>query len=443
MRFLPLLFVLLLCLISPTHAQPSPDEPILFYTTPSPTDAETVLLCQKNMADLEAESCLTLPHFYNYAFSPDYTLLAISATENGQVHLVNLTEQSLIALGLCTPAQDFLWDEHTQQSGTLTWSPDGRYLAFTGVDQAESCTTRDEGSIYVYDVTAESLNNFTEGLAVPNALVSPASWSPDSEWLLLYGAWVTEGEDAPQFAPAIIGRDGTGFRRIAPGWEGACRLHGSADMRWLAGQTSCTEAIATGSDFVIIPFAVNPLEGIQPETYLDARISPFRLGQRPANGWQSSYSAPLWTSPHQIVVHRSLQPLGVNIDQTQDQHARYSVSGLVSIDVETLSETLIAELSGEASQQGDWFIADTLDAVTLINGRNIQQRIVLPRTGPAPCLPFNALSISANADYLAVLNNCDIPAETLSLVILSDEGSSIIWEKAFDSLEVRLLGFSG
>lgn len=443
MRLWISLLILLIVPFSITHAQSPTADPQLFYTFPDNTDPTRAYLCLLAVSALDEEQCLNLPAFHSYAFSPDYSFLAVRTVENGQTLVLNLDTQEQFSLPFCQPLQEFLWDAHSQQSGTLTWSPDSQFLAFTGVETTDSCTVHQLGGIYLYDTQSQETRLLTEDIAHDGAFVTPASWSPDGEWLMLYGAWSENPTASEQrFRSAIIARDGSQFREVAP-QHPTCRLQWSPDMQWLASNTDCVSPIGTGSRFIAIPFDFAPIEienSDQP-LYLDYIVHPLQFGQHPINGWQTSYSPPIWLESDILASYReitSVSPLNAHLPvETQ---ARYHSSGLAFIGLTTLSEMILLDLTGTQTRQHQNFLIITdEEGLTVMNIRNNQQRVLA--LDYAPCLPNDVIQISEQVDFIATLNNCTL--EPLSATITIHSPSGILWEKHHETNAIRLLGFSG
>lgn len=182
MRYSMIFIFLVFYTISTITAQ----EYTYFWYSTAGIDESTFAFYQVSLADDVEETCIDVPAFSKYAISPDHSMIAFSTHGDQQIHLLNTATQNLTSLELCQPSHLFLWDEHYYDSGTLIWSPDARYLAFTGVTTL-SCDTGDQANVYIYDTVQENLSNLTADISVTRSSIIPTSWSPDSEWLILYG----------------------------------------------------------------------------------------------------------------------------------------------------------------------------------------------------------------------------------------------------------------
>ncbi|GEM_PF-6180508 len=436
-KLITILFCLL-CFSLTTYSQVVASETTFWYSV-AHADEDYSTICLLALNGAEEEDCIEIPAFGSYAVSPDYLHIAFRANSNGQLFLFNIMTKEIKLFDLCQPFQEFLWDEHYRQSGTLLWSPDGRFLTFTGV-MTMDCRIDDQAEVYIYDVENDDLKLLTENVPIIRSLVSPASWSPDSEWLVLYGAWSLNDDGLPQFGSALISPDGENFRQISSG-RNTCRLIWSSDMAWLASDTGCFERIGNPTDLMFIPFSLQPLETITTETvYIDEIVSPLYLNS-PMGSWVTTYHSPIWTSAQTVVAYRRVVPISFGY-LTPEQTQSYSSQGLVRIDLETHSEVLIVEhddTSGQITKLGDWFFIRQDDVYNIVNPI-LDKNLIVPIT-TIPCVIPLSVRISSVGDYLAVVDHCN--PETARLTIYDTTASNAVMrEIVFDTNTIKPLGFS-
>ena len=108
------------------------------------------------------------------AISPDgFRLACTTSDSSGAVSTLRILD---LASGRMTTGPD-----STQNAGSLSWSPDGRRLAFDlPVQQSrDGLLFTNFRSVYVLDVDSQALSKVAEG-------ISPA-WSPSGQWIAFYG----------------------------------------------------------------------------------------------------------------------------------------------------------------------------------------------------------------------------------------------------------------
>lgn len=400
-------------------------------------------ICWLDLSSSE-ETCLSTDLIGFYSLSPQKRSIAIQDQVNGHIKIVNLENEQIISLQLCQPMQEFLWDEHYHTSGTLLWSPDGRFLSFTGVVSDSGCHIHDSADIYVYDVEMDNLLNLTHDLSVIRSLITPASWSPDSKWLALYGAWSEyeneQGYIVPDWGSAIILRDGSTFFELAPGYN-TCRLSWSPNMEWLASNTTCFDAAGTGSSVIVIPFNPTPLTaaGLR----IDEVISPLRFDWRADSSWISTYSVPEWIDASTLIVHRQLVPISFGY-LSDEQIAEFSVKGLIQIDLDTFSETLLPSTHfDETTYRIDkWFVTqdEKTGSITAFDPHT-NRKFTMPASINS-CPISYALRIEDQGDFIAVLNACEFPEATPTVDIYEIANFTLIKRITSQDKEmIRPLGF--
>lgn len=411
----------------------------LFIIDDERTDGSS--LCWITLDDSNTEHCISVPRVGMYAVSPDGLFLAIREQMNGEIHIVDLTTDQVTSLGLCQPLQQFLWDEHYQTSGSLLWSPDAQFLAFTGVESQSTCNVADRGNLYLHAPRTNELVNLTSDVSVLRSLIVPASWSPDGEWLALYGAW-SEGENAqgdiiPDWGSAIISRDGATFFEFAPGYN-TCRLSWSPNMEWLASNTGCFDSIGTGSSIIVIPFDL----ATQNQRRLDEIISPIRFDWRPDSTWTSMYGTPIWTETNALVTHRRISPISFGyLSDVQTQ--RYSFSGLVEIDPTTFAETPLPYqgFQGPTYLVNRWFVSQSSEDGILTAFNPETERYVTSSSEILTCPISYALRIETEGNFIAVLNACDLHSAEDSIDIYTTEHFDLALRLPVHSSTTHLIGF--
>lgn len=401
-------------------------------------------LCWFTLNDSSTEGCMSVPTIGMYAVSPDGLFIAIRGEMNGEIYVVDLTKQQVTSLGLCQPLQEFLWDEQYHISGTLLWSPNARFLAFTGVESDSSCTVADSSNLYLYDIQTDQLVNLTNDISVLRSLIIPASWSPDGMWLALYGAWSEyeneQGYIVPDWGSAIISLDGSTFIELAPGYN-TCRLLWSPNMEWLASNTTCFDASGTGSSVIVIPF--NPVPLIADGLRIDEVISPLRFDWRADSSWISTYSVPEWIDASTLIVHRQLVPIsfGHLSDELLDE---FSVKGLIEIDLDTFSETLLPSTHfAETTYRIDkWFVAQDKEtgSITAFDPHT-NREFTIPESIKS-CPISYALKIERYGDFIALLNACESPTTMPAIDIYNTTDFSLIWSRQeTETHTLRPIGF--
>ncbi len=407
------------------------DDAVIFLYTMSNEDENTSSLCWFDVSTPDDETCMTTPDIAQSAISPDGAFVAIREA-NGHLSLVDLAAQDVHNFELCQPFQEFLWDLHYLQSATLIWSPDGRSLAFTGIDAETDCDIDQRADVYIYDVETETLQNITQDTTVIRSLVIPVSWSPDSESLILRGAWTESlnqwNSISPDMGATIIHRDGSSFRRIAPN-HNACRLIWSPDMRWLASDTTCFEYPGDGSALVLLPFDPVPID--DDGRMLDEVVAPLPFDWRGGSLWISSYTPPVWINETTLVTYRRLYPISFGY-LSDEQTAHYSSNGLVAIDTETYSETAlgIPEFTGTDNVQllEGWFVEEdrTLERVIYSAYNPVLDKLFTIPPDIALCPIGYALRIEQQGDYVGVLDACRSSTAEVSLYVYDTADFSVV-----------------
>jgi len=439
MRLYVLSFVVMI--VVGWSANVAQDQKMIFLFTIDDESNDFSSLCWIALDAYNTENCISVPKVGTYAVSPDGLFLAIREQMNGEIHIVDLTTDQVTSLGLCQPLQQFLWDEHYQTSGTLLWSPDAQFLAFTGIESQSTCNVADRGNLYLYAPRTNQLVNLTSDVSVLRSLIVPASWSPDGEWLALYGAW-SEGENAqgdiiPDWGSAIISRDGATFFEFAPSYN-TCRLSWSPNMKWLASNTICFDSIGTGSSIIVIPFDL----ATQNQRRLDEIISPIRFDWRPDSTWTSMYGTPIWTETNTLVTHRRISPISFGyLSDAQTQ--RYSSSGLVEIDPTTFAETPLPYqgFQGPTYLVDGWFVAQSSEDGTLTAFNPETERQVTSSSEIQTCPISYALRIETEGNFVAVLNACDLHSAEYSIDIYNTEHFDLALRLPIHNSATHLIGF--
>lgn len=348
------------------------------------------------------ENVVDVPYFDKYTISPIGTHIAFSEQGTGLVHILDFRDHSLTTLEYYQPVQEFLWDEHYHRSGTLLWAPEGDRLAFTGMLAPWDGRNKTEADVFIYTLETATLENVTQDIPVIQDAITPASWSPDGQWLILLGAW-QEHDNEPIGRTGALSRDGQTFLELAPGFM-TCRLVWSPDMRWLASETACFEGAAGGSSrLMVIPFNPETLEGS--DMRIDEAVSPLFLGWE-GSSWIYYYGPPVWVNHHTLITRRRLAPITWGIESIEDE---FSSQGLIRFDLSTYSEVLFtgADFEELIPKHRDWFLAQSSDDTIGLIAYNplLEETLHIPESVQM-CPPSYALHIEAQGDYIAVMDAC-------------------------------------
>ncbi len=141
------------------------------------------------------------------AISPDGSKLAyLARSTNGapaRIHFLDL-KTGAVSIG----------PESTKYTGDITWSPDGRCVAFDRATEIERSPSGKPPSppmaIFVFDVATGKISKIADGM-------SP-SWSPSGEWIAFYDYWPDRDNVKTSWHPAndnrvsVIHPDGTGHK---------------------------------------------------------------------------------------------------------------------------------------------------------------------------------------------------------------------------------------
>lgn len=452
-----LIVVTVFCIsLSPSREETRNDEVLLLYvygqqtTLDDPSQAAQPEISQIRWVSLNTahqEIVANVPDLAAYMISPDNTHIAFEEA-TGQIHILDLLDHSIITLELHDPKYEFLWDEHYLRSGSLLWSPDGTRLAFTGSTMSSEPSNRPEANVYIYDIETGELENPTK--SIPIRAVLPASWSPDSRWLMIYGAWSektnAQGYVMPVFGSAAISLDDDRFLELAPGYE-TCRLQWSPDMQWVASNLGCSAPIGASSGLTLIPFDPEPLEGgYEGFERLDQVISPIVLDWQTSRSWFYYYGSPLWIDDEILVTYRRIGPMTMGL-LSEAKATELSSEGLVSFNVQTQSEVLFTgdEFRDTVHKLENWFV--TADESGHI-GRTaynplIDQYLHIPpvvRTCPIQY----AMQIDAAGSFVAVLDACYPPDEMAPYAVRiyeTEEYKEIVTLEIPDGVYIQPIGF--
>jgi hypothetical protein len=406
---------------------------VFFYETTENVQTNPVsAICWFMIQKPDEETCVETPRFESYAISPDGSSIAIKGVRensmDGGVYLLDIENKHIVNFDLYEPVQEFLWDEEYLTSGTMLWSPDGQYLAFTGKPSPDQ---NDYSDVYLYNVKTQSLTNLTATIPIVRHLITPASWSPDGEWLLIFGAWseyeTAQGYIAPEFGNMLASKDGATFIQIAQG-QPTCRLVWSPDMQWLASETHCYEGAAgASSGLIFIPFNLMPL--IQDGHRIDEVVSPLHFDWRDS-GWNYYYGSPLWIDSNSVIAFRRISPISFGY-LSEEQTQELSSSGLVAINLDAYSETLIAEdvVNRDFRKFGDWFVVEQRDgqSVMAINP-NLDRTITIPSQVES-CPISYALKIEEMGDFIAIYDGCRLSEQTPVIRLYETTDFNLIAER--------------
>ncbi len=163
--------------------------------------------------------------------------------ESGAIWLVSLD-------GSQPPRQYTAMEEFP--AAYLSWSPDGKQLAFVS-NVGKQIVTGGQESLWLLDVETGETRQLTENMSTDGI----PQWSPDGEGILISATNSLEG--AEHFYDIwIVSRDGKEIRRLtadpvndlAPVWDGSQVLYVSdyADLRALDLNTGKVSTLLSGAD---------------------------------------------------------------------------------------------------------------------------------------------------------------------------------------------------
>lgn len=352
----------------------------------------------------EAERLIEVAPFDLYRLSPDGSHLAFKGIRrDGNFYVLDLNDGKLTTLDYQQPTQEFLSDQYWIKSGSMVWSPDGQKLAFTASEGGNSSA---RGDVYVYDVQSGGVMKMTGNLTILQSLIVPSSWSPDGQWLVVYGAWSqTDGPTSlvPVFESGVISADGQTFLELA-NKANTCRLVWSPDMHWLASDTECFAGIGNPTSLMLIPFDPKPVtsDGRREDQF----VSPLVLDWGFSSSWSYHYKTPIWKDAHTVIAYRGLEPIMFG-NMPDELVKRYTVEGLISFDTQDYSQNAlpITVFDSSTVQIGDWY-ADEPDEKGILAYNPVSNRLLeLPKTIQSCPISF-ALQIEAQGDYVSVLDAC-------------------------------------
>jgi dipeptidyl aminopeptidase/acylaminoacyl peptidase len=116
-----------------------------------------------------------------------------------------------------------------EEANPPMWSPNGRFLAFTGAIDGPS------SDLYVYDIQTDQVLRLTDG---PNQAAILA-WSPDSRWIIHSESstyMIADGGEIGGFPADVV------WAAAADGSE-VRRLYGPAGVEWVLGWISDTQLL--------------------------------------------------------------------------------------------------------------------------------------------------------------------------------------------------------
>jgi len=303
----------------------------------------------------------------------------------GRVGIVNPETQETVFLPVPMEPyveRTYLYDEYTAFYHSLLWSPDGRYLAYTG----QSGNNRLD--VYLYDTITKELRNLSANL--PVADVDVGSWSNDSRWLQLLARYDEDG-----FEPIIVSPDMRMVNRISPQIR-ACRFIWSPDNRHIVSDDGCYHPL--GSETHLTFWAFDPDQPEKPST------APVALDIPREDAFRTCiYSTPHWRDSRTIITLRTICRYASEFSDAIE------ITQLVAYDILSGKEQSIAvpgspkALFADVSS-GNWitFSTDTerLFAYHVLSGQFIEVTGLF-----YPCA-FYPNALSEDGTRIAIPNHC-------------------------------------
>ncbi len=174
---------------------------------------------------------------YNSFSGPAFAVAAqggniayVSDRDNPSLELITLPSTQprlladLLAVNPCQGRGISPYCDLTYSVGDLAWSPDGKYLAFTGAMDGQS------SDLYVYSTVDGRITRLTSG---PSQAIDPL-WSPDGRYIVSFGAITLNAGLGGSSGPTLdsvwaVRPDGSDLHQVDTGSQSAPRILGWLD----------------------------------------------------------------------------------------------------------------------------------------------------------------------------------------------------------------------
>jgi dipeptidyl aminopeptidase/acylaminoacyl peptidase len=378
--------------------------------------------------DGSPSTSMELPVYRYYAISPTEPLVAYIDSQ-GFGHIVNVLTHEEIDIGIETIASiELIYSTHQLRSGSLNWSPDGKYLAFAGYSQ------EGKANIYVYSIASRTLVVATPAITIYKNGVDISSWSPDGHWLTIVGSWSTDGShQSGVFRTAVIARDGSSFIELGH-QQKSCLFEWSPDQSGLVTDTNCfRNANDSNTSLLIFPFdPTNPSLSQQP---------PLEVRENAADKF-ARFSFPRWLDNDTLILARTWGPRGVNLD-LDDFWSDIVTYTLSSNNFIVIPDTR-RKPSWEMADENYFFamIIEKANYLPRIEGYDLtRQKFLQPIQYSDLCPVYYTLHISADGQFIAYLRGCALNANLIIEIMDTRTGKTILIFEGTQDNRVDLVGF--
>jgi hypothetical protein len=138
----------------------------------------------------------------------------------------------------------------------------------------------------------------------------------------------------------------------------------------------------------------------------------------------------LWIDSNSVIAFRRISPISFGY-LSEEQTQELSSSGLVAINLDAYSETLIAEdvVNRDFRKFGDWFVVEQRDgqSVMAINP-NLDRTITIPSQVES-CPISYALKIEEMGDFIAIYDGCRLSEQTPVIRLYETTDFNLIAER--------------
>lgn len=376
--------------------------------------------------DRPTESVIDVPTFGFYALSPTQPMLAYSDAQ-GLVHIINLMTHEASSIGIVSIHNiDLVYGSHQQNSGSLHWSPDGRYLAFVGHQAEEDAT-----NIYVYSVETENVTLTSPEITIVDQLVDITSWSPDSQWLTIIGRWTTDNNVSVALRSAVLARDGSSWMELGHE-QRSCSVEWSPDQTRLVTDTGCFEGLDSNTALLIFSFDPSNPATNQREPLEVRETSPKKFAR---------LDFPNWLDSDTLIFARFFGPRGGNLspDDFMSEMVTYQVSSN-AISVVPNSQTPSSWEFQYENHLFSWNLSESGNVPHLEAFNLIDQEFLQPIRRSGLCPTFYT-RITSDGQFVALYRGCTPNANPAIEIINTHTDETVFEVSATENAIVYPLGF--